>query len=54
MDFQATAPLLGNLAEFVGAIAVVVTLAFLVVQIFVEEIGSALGEKVIPYDMKFY
>ena len=33
MDFMDTAQLLGNLGEFVGAIAVVVTLAYLAVQV---------------------
>lgn len=33
MDYQAFAQLLGNYGEFIGAIAVVITLAYLVVQV---------------------
>lgn len=33
MDFQSTAQLLGNLGEFIGSIAVVLTLGYLAVQI---------------------
>ena len=42
MDFLSMAELLGNIGEFIGAIAVVVTLAFLVVQ--VRQTRSALEE----------